>query len=255
MTFHNESATVNRLQEELEAMVQHASGAGIEVPPKVVALLHHLNLKQGVDEPPEYNITEVRVLVTHHALMSRLVAPSKPGSLVFIQRNRRRGKHFTLLGSVPLVQFLLFTSLFFLFSIVFLALFPDVNSESINDGVFSSSGLVLFLNLSFLLACAGLGASFAALHDLNQQIEAGTYDPRFDSTYLVNLIMGVISGLIIAELLPLDSQSGIPDVVMDKPLVALLGGFSSDVIYQILRHLVLQVKKIFGKDETHESKP
>ncbi len=67
--------------------------------------------------------------------------------------------------------------------------------------------------------------------------------------------MGVISGLIIAELLPLDSQSGVPDVVMDKPLVALLGGFSSDVIYQILRHLVLQVKKIFGKDETHESKP
>ena len=64
--------------------------------------------------------------------------------------------------------------------------------------------------------------------------------------------MGLISGLIIAELLPLNSQNGTESVIMDKPLFALLGGFSADVIYHILRRLVLQIRNMFGRDEKTE---
>ncbi len=248
------------LLEEVDAMVRYASGSGLEVPPNVVALLQYIQQKIRQQshlsrEDMNWTAAEARLLAAHHAVMSNLVWPSKPQSIVFIHRNRQGQGFLNLLGPVPVVQFLLVVTLFFLFSIVFLALSPDVNSVSMTHGVFESSGLVLFVNLSFLLACGGLGASFAGLHDLNQHIRNGTYDPRLDSIYLVELIMGLMSGFIISELLPLNGTGEESGAVLDKPVVALLGGFSSDVIYQILRRLVLQLHRIMGDDKKPSQPP
>jgi hypothetical protein len=124
-----------------------------------------------------------------------------------------------------------------------------VNHQTISQGLFDSPGLTLFLNQIFLLSYAGLGAAFAALNQLNEFIKLGTYEPKFDASYWARIIMGLMSGLIISELLPLNAlnlqdASGIQD--FEKPLAALLGGFASDMLYRILNRLVEQVNQLFG---------
>ena len=71
------------------------------------------------------------------------------------------------------------------------------------------------------------------------------YDPRFDSTYWSALILGVIAGGFISELLYevlflLDESESAKSVAastvvnMGKHALALLGGFSANMVYKVL---------------------
>src|SRR6476660_8816773 len=53
---------------------------------------------------------------------------------------------------------------------------------------------------AFLVSAASLGACFANLQRIDTFISVGTYDPRFQSTYWTRWVMGVISGVILSQL-------------------------------------------------------
>ncbi len=86
---------------------------------------------------------------------------------------------------------------------------------------------------------AALGAVFYVLFTAHEYVKKRTFDPRYNSMYLIRFVLGVLAGLILASIL------SAPRFVQNETLrslgpaiAALLGGFSADAVYQILQRLV-----------------
>lgn len=203
------------------AMTRYAFGAGIPVPSRIVELVD-ATTRPG-PQPP------VSDLVRAHDHLARLVHPALPQTLVLLERERRRSGLLTMLGPVRLVRHLMLASGFFLFTFIATSLSPYVNESS--GDLFNSSGLELLVNEAFFLSAAGVGASFAALFQVNRYIAKGTYDPKFDASYWTRFILGLIAGIVLAELIPVEGS-------FTRPALALIGGFSASVVYRILTRIV-----------------
>lgn len=238
-----------RLLNELKAMSAYATDQGHTTSSEVVAFIHFFEEKlQRTDEAVTNE--ELHQLATYHGHLAQTVAPAKPSSIHLTQQGAQGWLSF--LGPVGIVRQLTMLALFFLVCTVALALSPQVNRVTINQGIFDSSGYVLLLNLLFLLCCAGLGATFASLHKLFGYLNSTTYSAKYNATYWLKIMMGLMSGLMLCELLPLGgtaAQEGSSLHDLDKPLAALLGGFSSDLVYRILSRILESVEQMFGKSE------
>jgi hypothetical protein len=62
------------------------------------------------------------------------------------------------------------------------------------------SGYPLLMIEAFLVSAASLGGCFANLQKINTVISDGTYDPRAQSTYWTRWMMGVISGIVLSQI-------------------------------------------------------
>lgn len=100
----------------------------------------------------------------------------------------------------------------------------------------------------YLLSASGLGAIFAILYPLTTAVSAGTYDENDNARYVVHVVVGLISGTILGQLLPIDSVGALGDLT--RPTLALLGGFSASLVYKILTQLVRAVENVFSDSET-----
>ena len=114
----------------------------------------------------------------------------------------------------------------------------DAQCNNLRQGFVNLSGIDLVLVELFLICCAGIGAVFANLYKINRYVGKGIWDDKYHATYWTTLIMGLMSGIVIAELIPIDAAFG-------KPLVALLGGFAGDLVYNILREIVRRIEAPF----------
>jgi len=81
-----------------------------------------------------------------------------------------------------------------------------------------------------------MGASFAVLYEVNRHILQAAFDPIHEPVYWTRFALGLIAGLLLAELVPADTSKSIYHAVT-KPTLALLGGFSASVVYRLLVHL------------------
>jgi hypothetical protein len=102
----------------------------------------------------------------------------------------------------------------------------------------------LLLRELFLLCAAGLGACLTALYRASREVSRGTYDPEFDHTFLQRVVLGMATGLIVAELLPI-GDGGSPLVL---PAVALVGGFAASVVQRLLSRIVAALEALFSGD-------
>jgi hypothetical protein len=102
----------------------------------------------------------------------------------------------------------------------------------------------LLLRELFLLCAAGLGACLTALYRASREVARGTYDPEFDHTFLQRVVLGMATGLILAELLPIGGGSS-PLVL---PAVALVGGFAASVVQRMLSRVVAALEALFSGD-------
>jgi len=85
-----------------------------------------------------------------------------------------------------------------------------------------------------VLGSAGLGAGFYALWTGNKYIKNRTYDPRYEPVYLVRWFLGLIAGTILG----LAVGPHIDELQEYGPsILALIGGWSSDAVAQILNRL------------------
>ena len=194
----------------------------------------------------------IKKLVAVHEKLSQIVAPATPQAILLLGSHGAGSRAGFFLGPVPLVHRMMLAALLSLALFIGMALFPEVTGDiSFQD----AGSLELLLNLLLLLAAAGLGASFAALFKVNRFIVESNYDPKFESSYWIRFTLGLIAGIILAELVPF----GDVDVVTEgailgskdspnadisrltKPVLALVGGFSSGVVYRILNRLVTAV--------------
>jgi hypothetical protein len=261
-------------------------------------------------------------LIELHNVLAANVAPAKPGTILLLANEAARGGFFTRIGPVPLSRHMMIVALLSLVSVVGLSLFEDVNAKNLAEPFTGSHGMTLLKVELFLLSAAALGAAFAALFEINRYIVAGTFDTRYTTSYWTRLVLGLIAGLMLAELIPLadvssgpmmgasdpqvasspiattpdgspspeSAASNLPDVSagvatthsspvfspqglgasqrgpdadratlssgsegsgiakVGRPLLAMIGGFSASLVYQILRRLVSSIESLVSGD-------
>jgi hypothetical protein len=188
-----------------------------------------------------------------HVDLARAVAPALPRSLELMAWDARcrPGRH--RIAPVPALRQLM------LLAAVFVAAFCWIFSSGLIDATSVSQDLYslaatgrLAEHLVFYFALAGIGASFQSLYDAFGYVRNGTYDPGFDSTYLIRIGLGLIAGLILAQLVPTGDE-GLGAATVAKPMLALLGGFAAQLVHRILQRLVETVDGFFRPERRREA--
>ena len=225
-----------------QAMVRYALASGIAVPPAIFEVVDRAERRHALGDGAAPGADELRRLVRAHTELVRLVAPATPRTILLLSEGRR--SRLAMLGPVRLVRQMLVAVLILLVAFVLLSTTSYVNTTS--GDILTSTGLSLFVNELFFLAAGGLGAAFSALFTAYRYIADGTYDPKFESTYWLRFILGLMAGLLLPALIPLGDASD--SETLTRPLLALLGGFSASVLYRILERLVGAVESLVRAD-------
>ena len=187
-------------------------------------------------------------LINAHNLLSKNIAPATPKSIEYSKKLYAQGKEKTLFSKLPLVRNLIFLSLFFLLMFVLSGLSPLVNNDSLDKGILSNHGLSLLVNLAFLASVSGLGVLFYLLKNVSASVKNGTLIPEDSIYYIALIILGLISGLIMSEVLSLYTNDPEGINLMNKSILALIGGFSSDAIFTVLQGIIDKIKSFFTID-------
>ena len=188
---------------------------------------------------------DIAPLVAVHDELAQTVQPATPQTILLLDIEQETSSVIKFLGPVGLVRQMMMAAIISLFVFVSSALSPSVKQDG--GDILSGSGSELFLNLLFFLAAAGLGASFSGLYKANQYITQGTFDPAYSASYWIRFFLGLISGLMMAVLIAEESMAGmelLEDGVV-RPLLAIIGGFSADLLYTFLSRMVEALKSLF----------
>lgn len=246
----------NALQEQMlkecQAMAKYAFSTGLNVPWRTVQLLETLRIVKSGDAPSAQadDMAAARApdaekgfgtLALIHGQLCKVIAPAKPGTILLLSTENRKQSIFHFLGPVPLVRNMMVLAIF---SLLLLILISTAESVTGKIDWANQHGSELLLNELFIVTAAAIGASFAALFNAHKYIAAGTYDPKYDYSYWIRLVLGLIAGTILALLIPLEDTVG----HMTKPTLGMLGGFSVTVVYRILNRLVVTVETLVHGD-------
>ncbi|PZX22692.1 conserved hypothetical protein; putative membrane protein [Cupriavidus phytorum] len=231
-----------QLRRECEAMASHALRLGIAMPAGWTMLIgsaHEAAAAPSASSQPQAGTgLAAQQLAQLHQELARAITPATPQCITLLDDERRRAHPLACLGPVPLVRALTGTAVCCLLAVVLTGLPAEVSMDNMRAGILASSGRTLLFNMLFLLFCAGLGASFASLFQVHGYIAKGTYDPKYDAAYAAQLILGVMSGLILVEMLPpqLFDSAGMRS--FGKPALSMLGGFSATAVHRLLQRIV-----------------
>lgn len=274
----NQADFYRQVYHECRAMANFALSSGLNLTPNLAANISAMfaqpqpspktTASEEAEPPaPEAVTLPLQKLVELHLEMTQVVAPATPRSILLMAQEENSRWRF--LGSVPLVRQMMLLALGSLAGFILVGLSPDVTVDQVNVSILNQSGLPLFLNEAFLLCAAALGASFANLFEANRYCTRGTYDPKFNSSYWVRYVLGVIAGLILSELLSSEIVMGgaqpgadaansavanLASTPMLKPTLAMLGGFSSDLVVRILNRLISSIETMLSGDPREQTR-
>lgn len=236
-------------------MVRFALASGLHVPASLVQTV------EGARAAPPADGSDLAALTAAHGRLAKLVAPATPRALVlFAEEGSRERGPLRLPGPVGLVRRMTLAALVSVGLFILSSLSRSVNRDS--GGVLDSSGMDLLTNEVFWLASAGVGASFAMLFQVNEFIVDRSYDPKYESSYWIKFLIGVIAGFILVALVPLDTIGGAAGAAgtdpgtthaLARPTLAMLGGFSASAVYRILNRLMSTIEGLFRGDPREEA--
>jgi hypothetical protein len=247
---------------ECEAMTKYALASGIRVPASVVQALEVASgLSTGDGRMPVATagttttgagqsasfgevVGALGQLVTAHEQLSQIVAPSTPRTLLYLASEIEQGGFWKFLGPVRAVRGVMLVALAFLLAFIVLALTPGVRPAVDPNVTPEHPAIALLFGEFYLLCAAGMGATFSALFEANRYIVNYTFDPRYKGYYWIKIVLGLTAGYILAHLIPLGENSA----NLGKPTLAMLGGFSGTVVYNILNKLANSVESMVQGD-------
>ncbi|NJN77813.1 MAG: hypothetical protein HC803_05340 [Saprospiraceae bacterium] len=245
-------------------MLKHARESGFQVPEhlgtdfnSVIGKIPSLNsLKVLSNEwmsdtaPFQLSTEDMLVLGQCHNVLVKIVSPARPQTLLLYQYESMKNGRWKIFGSVPLIRRLLAVAFICLVAIIGLATSPLVKIDGQDMSLFDYNGLKLVLNAGFLLAAAGLGASFSALFRAREYVTNYTYNPTYEASYWIEFAMGLIAGLILSELVRFDvsGAEGYSMVLSSKVTISLLGGFGGLFVYRVLNRLVYVLEGIIRQE-------
>ena len=206
------------LQQECEAMAKHALESGSGLPVSIVQTLDKFNRL----EPNGHSDNDLEQLTIAHAQLVKIVAPARPETLLLLAAENQQNLFCRTLGPVPLIRHLTVTA------VILLAAFATM----------TILGPGKAYDMAYYLVAAGLGGTFFGLYKANCYIVANTFDPTYAFSYWIRITLGLIAGLILATLIFPNGVEGSGSLPLTPAIIALLGGFSADVLYRILARLV-----------------
>lgn len=236
---------------ECTEMVRYALSSGLRVSTALVETV------EAARAAPAAGASDLAALTGAHERLAKLVAPATPRALVlFAEEDHKQKGLLRLPGPVRLVRRMSLAA--FLSVAVFIASSLSAKVSHDSKDVLDSSGLDLLVNEVFWLASAGVGASFAMLFQVNEFVVNRSYDSRYESSYWIKFLIGVIAGFILVALIPLDGLEGGAEganaaQALARPTLAMLGGFSASAVYRILTRLMNTVESLFRADPREEA--
>lgn len=240
-----------QLVRETCSMVRHLVTSGTRVPPSFVQAAEQFETALEQNRP-----IDMSALASVHERLARLVAPAKPGTLYLLDYNVQQKGRWSSLGPIRLVRQLVKVALgcvavFIALSVLAIAdARGDVDLIRLVDDTGEHHHRLLVVKIImervFWLSAAGIGASFAMLFQLNDQIVSRTYDPDETASYWVKFFLGVVAGFILVALVPIDTTADSGAEALGPPTIALLGGFSASAVYRILTRMVEALESIFS---------
>lgn len=241
-----------RLEKECQAMALHAFSKGMEVP---AGVMRSLSEQTQVDKHER----KLESLAKIHSKLAQVVAPSKPETITLMAQERDRKPLFLFLGSVPLIRRMMMVAILSLVALIGLSLSPYIDNSNMEASMFDMEGLQLLYVQSILMSSAAIGASFAALFKANSYVTAAIYDPKYESSYWVRFVVGLISGIILTQLIPINinavadaagnsigTESAGMSLAAIRITMALVGGFSANLVYTILDRIVETVQSFIS---------
>lgn len=224
------SDLTDQLSADINNMLSFAIHNGLPINPEVNNLVQN----SSVDD-----------LFSAYNLLCKNVAPATPKSITYTKSLYDNSVKKSLFNKLPLVRNLIILALVFLAAFIATSLFPEVNNDSLDEGIMANSGKSLLLNLVFLASVSGLGVVFYMLKDVSSSVKDGTLIPEDTIYYVALIVLGVIAGLIMSEILSLYNSDPNGINLFNKAVLALIGGFSSDAIFSILQGVINKIKSIF----------
>lgn len=241
----------DQILRECIEMVRYALSSGTRVSTALVETV------ETARTAPAPGGSDLAALAAAHERLAKVVAPATPRALVlFAEEDREQKALLRLPGPVRLVRRMALAALISVGLFITSSLSRFVTHDS--GDVLDSFGMALLVNEVFWLASAGVGASFAMLFQVNEFIVDRSYDPKYESSYWIKFLIGVIAGFILVALIPLDGmEGGAGDASsaqsLARPTLAMLGGFSASAVYRILTRLMNTVESLFRADPREEA--
>jgi len=229
------------LARECEAMLHRALDQGKGIPTETAErIARALSAPVGQVDGESAQLAELTML---HGELSALVAPARGRTLVLLDEERKAHPRLRIFGPVRLVRQMLAFAVFALVSTCLLSTLKTVDIPNVARGWFGLGGFDAYCVLGFLMSVAGLGAAFSNLSTINRYIEQANYDPTFEGTYWVRVVLGLISGVVLAEILfDLAMKGGVTSSGQLAPagervVLAFLGGFATAPVQRLLTNL------------------
>jgi hypothetical protein len=228
---------------ECLAMAKHILVSGKKLPPGTMETI------QSFAASPECQ--NAKDLIPVHEKLAEIIAPASPKTIVLLEMESAKRNRLKSLGLIPLIRQLSLVAIISLIVFIFCQSFEIADTTL---DVMDQSGLQFLLIIITLVASAGMGASFVSLFQANKYITAGTYDPKYESSYWARFILGIIAGVILSVLIPIGKGGQAGD--LGRPLLAMLGGFSANLVYRILTRLAESVESLItgSKEEGFAAK-
>lgn len=224
---------------EIQLMLRFAWSRGLALPDELGEGLATLERPSSMDGG-----APLAALASIHAGLTRAIAPALPVTLCLMDLQAHDRGWRSFMGPIANVRRLLGAAFTFLGLFVLLSLSPSLTVATMNADIYAADGLPQLVVLSFLLSAAGIGATFQALFTAQRYVADSNYDPRYDGSYWILIALGLVAGLLLSVLVPIQLSSA-SSPSMAKPLLALVGGFSSGLVYRILQRLVDTVDSLF----------
>ncbi len=206
-----------------------------------------MDMPEKTEEEIIAETKEIKHLTTIHDYLTKEIAPATPKTIVMLAMEESKKHAFSFLGPIPFIRRMMVATMISLLTLISVSLTNQVNSVNILKGLFDNEGLSLLLNLLFILSASALGAAFYALFQANKYLSQGTFDPKYEPTYWTRFVLGLVSGMILSELLhidPKDMSAISSSQAFVKPTLAILGGFSTGAVYRILNRMVEAVESL-----------
>jgi hypothetical protein len=229
-----------QLVREACSMVRHLVTNGTRVPPHLVNSTDQFEAALHAGKP-----VNMVALASAHERLARLVAPAKPGTLYLLDYSFHQAGRWSSLGPVRLVRDLVKVALVCVAIFILLSVMALTDAQP-NIQLVKFEVLRVIMERVFWLSAAGIGASFAMLFQLNDQIVSRTYDPDETASYWVKFFLGLVAGFILVALVPIDPTADTGAEALGPPTIALLGGFSASAVYRILTRMVEALESIFS---------
>lgn len=225
-------------------MAAFASIRGLKQPGRIASELSEIAKKattgQGVTREVGIEIAgeDLGKLASIHASLSELVSPATPSSIRFT-----KGAYglWSSMRTIPMLGAMTVAGIISITLYIIVCIY-----EPSKDSPASTFSLLTQLKM---LASAGLGASFYSLFTANRYIVSRTYDPTYTVVYWTRFLLGIISGIILANII-LENPSTLisngekaavsPEFLkqLGPSTLALLGGYSSNAVNKILHRIV-----------------